>query len=321
MKETLNTAQSPLCTIPRVTGSTGINVLSLFDGMSCGQLALQKAGVKVNQYFASEIKNHAIKVTQLNFPNTIQLGSVLDVKARDLPQIDLLIGGSPCQDFSSANKEKLGLQGDKSGLFYEYLRLIKECKPKYFLLENVAMDDYSYAAISEMLGTYPTNINSELISGQLRQRSYWTNIGPESFDLFGNRYSMIPQPRNKKITFQSILDDGYTDRIKSRCLLESESRNPGSTFSSLRRYLIMGFINVVFKNKETYDKYSKMTEAEIKENFIDGDIRKLNQNEMERLQTVPNGYTKTLKRNEAACLLGDGWTVDVIAHIFGYAQF
>jgi len=321
MKETLNTAQSPLCTIPRVTGSTGINVLSLFDGMSCGQLALQKAGVKVNQYFASEIKNHAIKVTQLNFPNTIQLGSVLDVKARDLPQIDLLIGGSPCQDFSSANKEKLGLQGDKSGLFYEYLRLIKECKPKYFLLENVAMDDYSYAAISEMLGTYPTNINSELISGQLRQRSYWTNIGPESFDLFGNRYSMIPQPRNKKITFQSILDDGYTDRIKSRCLLKSESRNPGSTFSSLRRYLIMGFINVVFKNKETYDKYSKMTEAEIKENFIDGDIRKLNQNEMERLQTVPNGYTKTLKRNEAACLLGDGWTVDVIAHIFGYAQF
>ena len=321
MKETLNTAQSPLCTIPRVTGSTGINVLSLFDGMSCGQLALQKAGVKVNQYFASEIKNHAIKVTQLNFPNTIQLGSVLDVKARDLPQIDLLIGGSPCQDFSSANKEKLGLQGDKSGLFYEYLRLIKECKPKYFLLENVAMDDYSYAAISEMLGTYPTNINSELISGQLRQRSYWTNIGPESFDLFGNRYSMIPQPRNKKITFQSILDDGYTDRIKSRCLLESESRNPGSTFSSLRRYLIMGFINVVFKNKETYDKYSKMTEAEIKENFIDGDIRKLNQNEMERLQTVPNGYTKTLKRNEAACLLGDGWTVDLIAHIFGYAKF
>lgn len=313
--------ENPTLPIHGVTGSTGINVLSLFDGMSCGQLALQKAGVKVNQYFASEIKKHAIKVTQLNFPNTIQLGSVLDVKARDLPQIDLLIGGSPCQDFSSANKEKLGLQGDKSGLFYEYLRLIKECNPKYFLLENVAMDDYSYAAISEMLGTYPTNINSELISGQLRQRSYWTNIGPESFDLFGNRYSMIPQPRNKKITFQSILDHGYTDRIKSRCLLESESRNPGSTFSSLRRYLIMGFINVVFKDKETYDKYSKMTEAEMKENFIDGDIRKLNQNEMERLQTVPNGYTKTLKRNEAACLLGDGWTVDVIAHIFGYAQF
>ena len=235
-------------------------------------------------------------------------------------RIDLCIGGSPCQDFSSANKEKLGLQGEKSGLFYEYLRLLKECEPKYFLLENVAMDDYSYAAISEMLGTYPTNINSELVSGQLRQRSYWTNIGPESFDLFGNRYSMIPQPRNKKIKFQDLLDNGYTDRLKARCLLESESRNPGSTFSSLRRYMIQGFINVIFKDKETFEKYSKMTEDEMKKNFIDGDIRKLNQNEMERLQTVPNGYTSILKRNEAACLLGDGWTVDIIAHIFSFIE-
>ena len=304
-----------------LTNGSGLNVLSLFDGMSCGRIALERAGIKVNQYFASEIKPHAIRCTQHNYPNTIQLGSVLDVKGSDLPQIDLLIGGSPCQDFSSANKEKLGLQGEKSGLFYEYLRLLKECKPKYFLLENVAMDDYSYAAISEMLGTYPTNINSELVSGQLRQRSYWTNIGPESFDLFGNRYSMIPQPRNKKIKFQDLLDNGYTDRLKARCLLESESRNPGSTFSSLRRYMIQGFINVIFKDKETFEKYSKMTEAEMKENFIDGDIRKLNQNEMERLQTVPNGYTSMLKRNEAACLLGDGWTVDVIAHILSFAEW
>jgi hypothetical protein len=221
-------------------------VLSLFDGMSCGQIALKKAGIKVNQYFASEIKPHAIKVTQHNFPNTIQLGSVLDVKASDLPKIDLLIGGSPCQDFSSANKEKLGLQGEKSGLFYEYLRLLKECEPKYFLLENVAMDDYSYAAISEMLGTYPTNINSELVSGQLRQRSYWTNIGPESFDLFGNRYSMIPQPRNRKIKFQDLLDSGYTDRLKARCLLESESRPLVSKDKLFRRYNELGFINIVF---------------------------------------------------------------------------
>jgi len=299
-----------------------MNVLSLFDGMSCGQIALDKLGIKFdgvnNKYFASEIKKHAIEITQLNYPNTIQLGDVTKIKASDLPKIDLLIGGSPCQDFSSANKEKLGLQGKKSGLFYEYLRLLKECEPKYFLLENVAMDDYSYTVISEMLGTYPTNINSELVSGQLRQRSYWTNIGPESFDLFGNRYSMIPQPRNKKIKFQDLLDNGYTDRLKARCLLESESRNPGSTVSSLKRYMIQGFINVIFKDKETFEKYSKMTEDEMKANFIDGDIRKLNQNEMERLQTVPNGYTSTLKRNKAACLLGDGWTVDIIKHIFSF---
>ena len=116
------------------------------------------------------------------------------------------------------------------------------------------------------------------------------------------------------------LDNGYTDRLKARCLLESESRNPGSTFSSLRRYMIQGFINLIFKDKETFEKYSKMTEDEMKANFIDGDIRKLNQNEMERLQTVPNGYTSTLKRNEAACLLGDGWTVDTIAHIFSFIE-
>lgn len=297
--------QKPSFCQARVTGSTGLNVLSLFDGMSCGQIALQKAGIKVNQYFASEIKPHAIKVTQHNFPNTIQLGSVLDVKASDLPKIDLLIGGSPCQDFSSANKEKLGLQGEKSGLFYEYLRLLKECEPKYFLLENVAMDNYSYSAISEMVGTYPVNINSELVSGQLRQRSYWTNIGPEHRDLFGNRYSMIPQPRNKKIKFQNLLENGYTDRLKARCILESESRPLVSKDKLFRRYNELGFINIVFDNPEC--KYNE-------------NIRILTQTELERLQTVPKGYTSILKRNDAACLLGDGWTVDTIAHIFSFIE-
>ncbi len=294
------------------------NVLSIFDGMSCGQIALERAGIKVDKYYASEIKPHAIKVTQYNYPDTIQLGDVTKIQGKDLPKIDLLIGGSPCQDFSSANKEKLGLKGLKSGLFFEYLRLLKELNPKYFLLENVAMDDYSYSAISEYLGTYPVNINSERVSGQLRQRSYWTNIGQESFDLFGFRRCEIPQPTNKNISFQSILDNGYTDRIKSRCLLESESRNPGYTYSALRRYMILGFINIVFKDKETYKKYSNMTEKEMELHFAKGDIRQLNQNEMERLQTVPCGYTKILNRNEAASLLGDGWTVDVIAHIFKY---
>lgn len=144
--------------------SKGINVLSLFDGMSCGQIALERAGIKVNQYFASEIKPHAIKVTQHNYPNTIQLGDVTKVKATDLPKIDLLIGGSPCQDFSIANKERKGLQGVKSGLFFEYLRLLKECNPKYFLLENVAMKPKDMELISQYLGTYPVNINSELVS-------------------------------------------------------------------------------------------------------------------------------------------------------------
>lgn len=282
-----------------------MNVLSLFDGMSCGQIALNKANIKINKYFASEIKPHAIKVTQYNYPNTIQLGDVTKIKSYDLPKIDLLIGGSPCQDFSMANKEKNGLNGKKSGLFFEYLRLLKELKPKYFLLENVSMDDYSYQAISEMLNTYPVNINSELVSAQLRQRSYWTNIGPESFDLFNNRYSMIPQPKDKKIYLKDILTSGYTDRKKSRALLESDSR-PLKTLEKIwHRYISTGFTTVVFENKDLDWKKG---------------LRYLNQTELERLQTVPEGYTKILNRNQAACLLGDGWTVDVIAYIFGYIE-
>jgi DNA (cytosine-5)-methyltransferase 3A len=280
-----------------------MNVLSLFDGMSCGQQALERAGIKVDNYFAAEIKKHAIQLTQHHYPNTKQLGDVTKIFAKDLPNIDLLIGGSPCQDFSSANKEKLGLQGIKSGLFYEYLRLLKECKPKYFLLENVAMDDNSYNIISHLLGTFPVDINSKLVSGQLRQRSYWTNIGPESFDMFGMRYCEIPQPSDKKITFQSILENGYTDRLKARCVLESESRPLKSKDKLYRRYSQLGFINIVYDNKDC--------------NFNEN-IRILTQTELERLQTVKDGYTSILKRNDAACLLGDGWTVDVIAHIFKY---
>lgn len=283
-----------------------MNVLSLFDGMSCGQIALNRIGIIYDNYFACEIKPHAIKVTQHNFPNTIQLGDVLNVKGIDLPKIDLLIGGSPCQDFSSANREKLGLQGQKSGLFYEYLRLLNECKPKCFLLENVSMDDYSYSAISDMLGTYPVDINSELVSAQLRQRSYWTNIGPENYDLFGKRHSVIPQPKNKKIRFQDILENGYTDRIKARCLLESESRPLVTKEKLFRRYNELGFINIVFDNPEC--KYNE-------------NVRILSQRELERLQTVPEGYTSILKRNDAACLLGDGWTIDVIAHILSFMNY
>jgi DNA (cytosine-5)-methyltransferase 3A len=282
-----------------------MNVLSLFDGMSCGQQALERAGIKVDKYFASEIKSHAIKVTQYNYPNTMQLGNVLDIKGSNLPNIDLLIGGSPCQDFSLVNKERKGLQGKKSGLFYEYLRLLKECKPKYFLLENVAMDEFSYNTISHLLGTFPVNINSQLVSAQFRQRSYWTNIGPEYFDMFGMRYCKILQPINKKITFQSILENGYTDRLKARCILDSESRPLASKTKLYRRYNKLGFINIVFDNSEF--KYNE-------------NIRILTQTELERLQTVKDGYTKILKRNDAACLLGDGWTIDVIAHIFKYLQ-
>lgn len=333
-----------------------MNVLSLFDGMSCGQQALERAGIKIDNYFASEIKPHAIKVTQHNYPNTIQLGDIRNIKASDLPQIDLLIGGSPCQDFSQANKERKGLEGQKSSLFYEYLRLLDECKPKYFLLENVKMDDFSYNTISHLLGTFPVDINSSLLSAQMRQRSYWTNIGPAEYDLFGMRYCSIPQPLDKKILLKDILEKGFSDRRKAMCLLESNSRPLVTPSKMAKRYFEIGMANIIFKDIENYLRVKEATKigfVDIAENegvdlsyptsktrrgramrdksncllrnneyfvFQDGDIRYFTQLELERLQTVKEGYTSLLSRNQAACLLGDGWTVDVIAHILNYIK-
>lgn len=152
-----------------------MNVLSLFDGMSCGQIALNRADIPYSNYYASEIDKYAIKVTQHNYPNTIQLGDVTEVKSSDLPQIDLLIGGSPCQGFSFAGKQ-LNFDDPRSKLFFEFVRLLKECKPKFFLLENVKMKKEYQDVISEHLGVEPIEINSALVSAQNRKRLYWTNI-------------------------------------------------------------------------------------------------------------------------------------------------
>jgi DNA-cytosine methyltransferase len=301
-----------------------MNVLSLFDGMSCGRIASERIGLEIDNYFASEIKDHAIKVTKHNYPDTVRLGDVRNVKATDLPKIDLLIGGSPCQDFSQANKERKGLLGDKSSLFYEYLRLLKECNPKYYLLENVDMHPADFGKISELLGTFPIKINSSLVSAQLRERVYWTNIGEHFFDLTGFRHCDIPLPKDKKIKFIDILDDGYTERKKARCLLEGDSRPNSTPVKMFHRYYAKGFGTLVFKSKKHYQDCKKYYDQHFKglsadEIQYDGDVfdglRYMNQSELERCQTVPEGYTDILTRNEAASVLGDGWTVDVIAHI------
>jgi DNA-cytosine methyltransferase len=170
-----------------------MNVLSLFDGMSCGQIALNRLGFKIDNYFASEVDKFAIKVTQANFPNTIQLGDVREVQAYELPKIDLLIGGSPCQGFSFAGKQ-LNFEDPRSKLFFEYVRLLEECKPDYFLLENVKMKKESQDVISKYLGVEPIEINSALVSAQNRKRLYWTNIPG------------ITQPEDKGILLKDILE-------------------------------------------------------------------------------------------------------------------
>jgi hypothetical protein len=273
-----------------------MNVLSLFDGISCGQIALNRAGITYDNYYASEIKNHAIKVTQHNFPNTIQLGDVR--KLVDLPIIDLLIGGSPCQDFSKANKTQRGLEGAKSSLFWEYVRILNTTKPKYFLLENVVMEKEYQDIISSELGVSPIRINSSLVSGVFRDRLYWTNIS-------------INEPlTDRKIMLKDIIDYGYVDREKGLCILESYSRPLKDPVKIARRYFKYGLWQTIFKDEHTYKKLKN--DYNLAE---EGDIRYLNSNEMERAQTVPLGYTQIVSRNVAAGLLGDGWTVDVIAHI------
>lgn len=334
-----------------------INVLSLFDWMSCWQIALDRIWIKVNKYYASEIKKHAIQVTQDNYPNTIQLWDVRDIKWADLPKIDLLIWWSPCQDLSIANKDRKWLEWDKSSLFWEYLRILKEVKPKYFFLENVKMEDEWYGIISRELWIYPVNINSSLVSAQLRNRYYWTNIWPYETNLLWERISSIPQPKDKWIMLKDIIENGFVDRDKARTLLESESRPLKSQDKMCKRYFDTWFTTLIMKDKKTYLRVKEATNiwfvdiadgdsvdlsyptsktrrgrkmwdksnCLLRNNeyfvFSDGDLRYFTQTELERIQTVPDWYTKKLSRNKAACLLWDWWTVDVISHIFNYLPY
>lgn len=298
----------------------GINVLSLFDGMSCGRIALERAGIEVDNYFSSEIKPYAIKVADLNYPQDTQnrLGDITKIDGFSLPKIDLLIGGSPCQDFSGANKERLGTDGIKSGLFFEYIRLLKETKPKYFLLENVRMKKEHQDFVSSIIGCEPIVINSELVAPHLRHRLYWTNI------------PFSEMPKDKGLKLNDILIAGYSDREKARTLLESDSRPLSTPIKMAHRYFNTGFTTLIFESKEHYnlikehfDKYFKDKSAkeidDISKNMdlsLYNGLRYMNNGEREACQTVPFGYTDSLSKNEAACILGDGWTVDVIAHIF-----
>lgn len=280
------------------------NVLSLFDGMSCGQIALNRVGVEYENYYASEIKKHAIKVTQHNYPDTIQLGDVTKIKGSDLPKIDLLIGGSPCQSFSRAG-DNAGFNG-KSGLFYEYVRLLKECNPKHFLLENVKMKKQWQDIISEELGCEPIKINSNLVSAQNRERLYWTNIP-------------VLELQDKGIFIEDILDIDFDSKywLKER-----------NTELLLNKVDITNTPNIA-----CIDVYNKKVKLDRKcptltlphHNSIrllqNGRIRKLTPNECEKLQNVPLDYTDCdLSDIHRYSMLGNGWTVDVIAHIFSFIQ-
>lgn len=438
----------------------GINVLSLFDGMSCGQQALERVGIDVCNYFASEIDKYAIMVTQHNYPNTIQLGDVTKLDVSSLPKIDLLIGGSPCTNFSFAGKRKgmttktneeiftleryLELKNDgyefegQSYLFWEYMRILNQVKPKYFLLENVLMSEKWEKILSKAIGVNPILINSSLVSAQNRQRLYWTNIGLAPSGLFGDLHSIIEQPKDKNILLKDILEDEVDkkyfvstkliDRINKTKNGEKCFNNDGKSLCLASVYYKQGmdnqFIVEQTNNKrlnETIEKHLNNLEAGtlidsynkqihkdksntiiktvasannthivhstmkrngdpskggtghlsridgktycldttqsfaveilggdfVRNNFrwrengksgtllaqarqdgyggqslanITGNIRRLTPIECERLQTVKDGFTSIVSDTQRYKMLGNGWTIDVIAHIFNYLK-
>lgn len=285
------------------------NLFSACDGMSCGQIALNKLGIKYDNYFASEIDKHAIKVTQHNYPNTIQLGSIVDIKGDELPNIDLLIGGTPCQGFSFAGKQ-LNFEDERSKLFFEFVRLLKETKPKYFLLENVKMKQESQDIISEYLGVQPVEICSSLFSAQRRKRLYWTNI-PLNNTI-----------EDKGILLKDIIDVDYPKRIKvdkSRIkqswvtpnYFQYDLTGKGHKSQDQRAYYLNGKHGTL---------PSHGASSKVKTILPNGDIVQLLPVECERLQNVPDNYTACVSNNERYKMLGNGWTVDVIAYILSHLK-
>ena len=300
-----------------------LNVLSLFDGMSCGRIALDRCGIPVNTYYASEIDKYAIEIAKKNYPDTIHLGDVCGVKGDDLADIDLLIGGSPCQGFSFAGGQ-LNFDDPRSQLFFEFVRIKNETQPKYFLLENVKMRKESEAIITELLGVEPIEINSNLVSAQNRKRLYWTNI---PFDL---------NITDKNIKLKDIVEHGIVDRDKSHCLDANywKGGNLTSYFEKSRRQLVFsedGLCHVGLADVNGYDLMKRVYHIEGKAPTLNactggnrepkialGETlwRKLTPLECERLQTVPEGYTEGVSNTQRYKMLGNGWTVDVVAHIF-----
>ncbi|MEB3220185.1 MAG: DNA (cytosine-5-)-methyltransferase [Nostocales cyanobacterium 94392] len=349
-----------------------MKVLSLFDGMSCGQIALNKAGIKYEAYYASEIDKYAIQVTQYNYPKTIQMGDIVKWGTWNIPwnEIDLIIAGSPCQGFSFAGKQ-LNFDDPRSRLFFVFVDIlnhVKKANPNVkFLLENVKMKKEYENVITECLGINPVIINSSLVSAQNRVRLYWTNIGD------------IQQPIDKKIYLKDIIENGVVDRDKSFCVDANywKGGNLTSYFEKHRRQLVFNdkeencvsifadksqcILSTIYKENaksmiqrkkrglvvlHTSERGRPLTPdgtirddvsgivvrgyevrpdgktcaltTVLKDNYITENyiIRKLTPIECERLQNVPDDFTSAVSSTQRYKMLGNGWTVDVIKHIF-----
>ena len=372
-----------------------MNVVSLFNGMNTGRQALENVGIKVNKYYSSEIKPYAIELTQHHFPDTIQVGDVTKWREWDIDwkTIDLVLSGSPCQDLSAAGK-RAGINGTKSSLFFTFVEILEHIKllnPKVlFLQENVgSASKLDVGIMSRALGVYPVRINSSLVTAQLRDRYYWSNIRTKEtmFDVVTD----IPQPKDKGIMFKDIITDGHVERVKALAILESESRactsqesikkraakefinmvyvdtdkhvalkmqghrnNQGSQESLKHRNETTGMLTLIYEFKDelrvktnTAKGFDIVTENDCIDlsfptsttrrgrvtkgkspclmessnnlySYKDGIVRTVNKVEMCRLQGFPDDYCDILTTAKAGSLLGDGWTLPIIEHIFSF---
>jgi site-specific DNA-cytosine methylase len=287
-----------------------MNVISLFNGMNTGRQALENVGIKVNKYYSSKIKPYAIELTQHHFPDTIQVGDVTKWREWDIDwqSIDLILSGSPCQDLSAAGK-RAGINGKKSSLFFTFVEILEHVKAVnpnvLFLQENVgSASKLDVGIMSRALGVYPCRINSSLLTAQLRDRYYWSNIKTREtmFDLVTD----IPQPIDKLFLLQDILESGTALSKKHCCLTERYC--DAYTFNNFnsekaqaymyKRFRLKGLITLIKKDDDMF--------------------RICTQTELERLQGFPDGYTSILSKSKAGSLLGDGWTLPVIEHIFKF---
>lgn len=297
-----------------------LTVLSLFDGIACGRVALERAGIPVKRYIASEIEPNAIKVAMSNYPDIEQIGDVTKIDTKTLPEIDLLIGGSPCQGFSASGKG-LNFVDPRSRLFFEYVRILQEVKPRYFLLENVKMKKEWSNIITDYLGVTPIEINSALVSAQNRTRLYWTNI-PD-----------VTEPEDRKIKLEDILEDNEWKQpgairgrrlnkgvIVGRRLNENGHRQDYDKTVPIVQCLEVRATNTDKSNCiTTVDKDNVLTPLPpgrypnaFKEKLP---FRYYTTKEYCRLQTLPDDYLNMIPESRARKALGNGWTVDVIAHI------
>jgi DNA (cytosine-5)-methyltransferase 3A len=340
-----------------------INVVSLFNGMNTGRQALENVGIKVNKYYSSEIKPYAIELTQHHFPDTIQVGDVTKWREWDIDwkTIDLVLSGSPCQDLSAAGK-RAGINGKKSSLFFTFVDIlnhIKELNPNVlFLQENVgSASKLDVGIMSRALGVYPVRINSSLVTAQLRDRYYWSNIRTRQDGMFGDIVTDIPQPKDMGIMFKDILTSGETENEKHTCL----NTGSGATENASQRYLkhrneTTGMITLIYEAENelrvktnTLKGYDVVTENDCIDlsfptsktrrgrvvkgkspclmessnnlySYKDGIVRTVNKVEMCRLQGFPDDYCDILTTAKAGSLLGDGWTLPIIEWIFSFIE-